>query len=1827
MTGPAAGEPDRSTAAPTRTSGKRNAASEILVLLALGFALRIIIAYILPGSGFANDLASFQGWAQDLATGGLGGFYQRSPFIDYTPGYLYALWLVGTVERALPGTDLIKIPAILADIGVAALIWSMIGELGGGRRAALLGAGLYLFIPVTWFDSVVWGQVDSVGLVFVLLAIRSLWRDRPELAVVFTVMAGIVKIQLGVILVPITAAVILRRYFWDAGSGPDPWLGMRRLFTSLAAGLGAAAILGAPFGLSILDLIDQVRKTAGGYPYLTVNAYNPWALITREGAGLAQSGQWLCDAITGTGADAPCPPGSETLVGPLWASIFADGLLVIVAIAVGFLVARRPDRQSILVGLAVLAIAFFVVPTRVHERYMFPFFAVAAILAAVSWRWLAAYFILAAAAFANMYVVLTTLYPNNPQIHDWLGIGPALSSFAGVATIAAVHTVGLAWGLLQWRRAAREALEDEIANAGEPVPPPPIPRPVRVPALGVTPGPAADLAGGWLPAAASATAATGGTALGSAGGAGAAGLQAYMERGAESRIAAAGRNLAAAGWTADEREEARPSRWPPLLEPVIRRLTPSPLRADRSRLLDREGGGRLDRLDLWILVWLVIATFGLRMWRLDEPASMHFDEVYHARTATEFLQDWRYGLPHSVYEWTHPHLAKYAMALGIQIWGDDRVNGQSDLGSPVLDAAIEPRWAGDGLPDDRAGDRLYVATGAAVAETGGIRVYDLATRQLLTTIDLPGVTNVAVDAVGHQLFAATGDGNVYVLDTANVLDPLRAGATASGLAPPALLGSFGAPVTKVIATGDGSFVVAITSAGDVVSLDASTGAQLSSVHLAGAADLAWAGKGEFLTAVPAAVTDPAAVARSLVGLLGSGDVKKIQAQLGRTTVGQVVLASTVDTSHRAAIDAAIADGKLDGVSFEQLGTIGVADQAGVAIVTPVDGTVTDAIPITGGATGLALTSNLDAPRLYVATGTTLTVLKLSADGVAHAEPTVESTVAMPGPVSKVTFDDASVMVHALGTTPDGQSTIYVVDPAGSPPSNSVYADAALPFAPVTWATDVQPDYPTTDRQTILAFDANGAVASVDIGMHEFSWRVPGVIAGALTAGLLFLLTRLLFRRREVGVFVAILALADGMLFVQSRIAMNDVYVGLFILAAYVLFAGLWTGRWRFRGAFVVLMPAIGLLLGLALASKWVAAYAIAAMGLLILVRSALGRVLTILALVAATIYLGYQGLIVSVPTNGEAILSGPNYLFMFIMIALTLVATVVTILHPIAWSVDEVRFAIGAPAGLGALIGLVAIPLAGQSKALKLGPLTATPTTIAIDAAIGLFALAAVIAGAFALAGRLGFGPMAPPLAPDDPARLAEPPAEPPPSWLRLGSWFGLPAVWMAVCLLLLPVAVYVVSYVPWALDTGGPAGSPLIFPAGTPLIGAWPPGHDGQTLWQLTESMYTYHNNLRAAHAAASPWWAWPLDLKPVWFYQGSFAGDTSAAIYDAGNLAIWWLGVPAMGFIAWQAFKRRSLGLAMVGVAFAFQWLSWSRIDRATFQYHYYTSVPFIIVALAYLLAELWHGASRRTWLLARVAAAVAVMGPGLMWALKAPLCALVDVDRAYKDSPACTGNPANLVITDRIGAVVVVVIVAIVVIVWRLNCLGASSDRGGRPGRGELLPIAGVAVAAAVLIEAASLVLGERALVSVKGMSTQPVAVVALLILAGIAWFVLTARDARRFVMGALVAIIGEFIVFYPNIAALPMPSTIFNAYQGFLPTYLYPFQFPVNTDPVPAKMPSIFSADPNLFNLPPVIVLGGTLAIACLVVAYSAWSWRVVLAARDEPPPDPGDGLRV
>jgi hypothetical protein len=1744
--GPAAGEGER--AGEQARVRMRDAIVPLGALLALGLALRLIIAYVLlPGSGFGVDLASFGGWATELAQNGPLGLYDRPIFVDYTPGYLYVLWGLGLVAQwlAIPVGDLLKVPAIVADLGLALAIFALAAELGASRRNALIATAVFLFVPITWFDSAVWSQVDSFGTLFLVLAVRELWRGRSERAAILTTIAAIVKPQFG-ILIPLAAIVIIRRHWVERpddgsrlGGGPI------RILTTTIAGLATAVLVCLPFGLAIVplpflgigledSLVGQILQTGGGYPYVTVNAYNPWALASLDGAGLASSGTWICDS--------PVPDKCATwfTIGGVPAVLIGGALIAAAIVALMAVLWRRhDDRRALLVALAVMAIAFFVLPTRVHERYLYPFFALGAILLALRPRWAAVYAVLAAANFANMYGILTLPFYENPGLEPMLGafgglgtsLGEAVRSQAGVTLAAAAHLGGfLAAVAFLVRPVAGET--DRLLAAG-------------LDDAGV--GPPVAEGGAWPELVEAAAAGGDGAAGASSGRPPAEVADPITAPGGASAMAPAPGGDAAGTW--DPRSPG----------------TPAPF--DRTASLSREGGGRFDRLDVWFLLLLVVAALCLRTFRLGEPLRMHFDEVYHARTAAEFLQHWRYGEPHGIYEWTHPHLAKYAMALGMIVLGDDQVVAESDLGTPVRDVAIEPRWddpaaALDAGATARGGERLYVATGSS------LDVHDLRTRELLVSIPVPGASAVAMDQAGHRVFVGTDGGEILVLDSAVSADELRgegAGGV-SGAAVPAGFASPGAPIERLWVAGDGFYVIAGTAGDGLVTFDVATAAELSRTTVAGRSEVADAGRVDALVASPADVTDPAAAAAELATLLG-GDEATYLAQL-TSDAPEVVLTSDLATD-REAVDAAIADGRLVGHRVQEVPRVAVAAGAGVTFLEPATGRETGSVPLDAPATGIVEVTGIDEPTLYVASGSELAVIKVPAAGEAAS---LDRSAWMPGRVERVTYDDASQLVHVLGLTPDGTaSTVYVVEPRG----DSVFADAQLPFSPVAWATDTAAPYPATDRQQILVFGAAGASAAVDVGQHAFAWRAPGMLAGVLMAALLYLLARMLFRRRSIAVLAGLFVLVDGMLFAQSRIAMNDAYVALFILAALTVFAAVWSGAWRWRGAFWVGLPLVGVLLGLALASKWVAIYAIGGIGLLILLRSALGRALIVVGLAAIAASLGYM----AIATGPEAT-TGGNGAFLLLMIALTMVAAAVAVLHPVAWTVEEVRLAVVGPAALGVLVALVAIPLG-------LG-------TGAIGAAVGLMALGGVAAGAFWAAGRIGLGPLAPPPSPDDPAALLPPPAPAPVGWLRPGWLGGIPIAWAALSLVAIPLALYVALYLPWVA-------------LGNQIVPGFPAGNDGQTLLDLTRSMYDYHNNLRATHAAASPWWAWPADLKPVWFYQDSFAGDTSGAIYDGGNLATWWLSLAGFAFVAWQAFRRRSLGLALVAIMFAALWLPWARIDRATFQYHYYTALPFALLALAYFAAELWHGPSRRTWLLARGAAVAAFLAPVAMWVLRGPLCVLVDVERANPGSQACSSAAAlSMTLSIQLAGVLAVLGIFAGLLVWQMLALDrASRTPEGRDGTGpRLRRIAVTAVVGLVALASAWLVLPATPLVAAPSVPGELIALGLLVVFAPLAYLAWSATSPRRFVVGLVLTAVFVFVLFYPNVSGLPLPTAVFNWYQGLLPTWLYPFQFPVNTDP---------AVTVSLAAPWPLILFVAVLAGAGFV-AYSASVWRLALAER-------------
>ena len=1813
MTGPAARGTERGTRAPSGLTGTQGAVGAILVVLALGLALRLILAYLLPGSGFGVDIGAFRAWAANLAAEGLRGFYERDFFHDYTPGYLYVLWVIGMIGSAIGGVGvfLIKIPAILADLAIGWLVWSMILELGGRRSLALAAAGIAVVNPISWFDSVVWGQVDSVGVVFLLLGLREIWRDHPERSAIYAVIAALIKPQLG-ILIPILALVTIRRAFWPVaehdpetdGDGDDRVLHRLRhwerrtdhpirIVTTGLVALVTTVLICLPFGLSVIEfsstapyvssgLLNQIFATASGYPYVTVNAFNPWALVAGDtGYSLANAGLWICDGPWGANA---CGSGTA-FFGSVPAVVVGTLLMLGVTLVASLIAARRPDRMTILLSLAILAIAFYVVPTRVHERYAYPAFALVMILAAFAWRWRVAYAVFSVTVLLNMYAALTNPFYKNPGISDWLGIGTAVRSEGVVAVIALLNGAVFLWAFVQVRAGARHRLADEVeaeqslalaedgdgfgwseddeteeASPGGPWAGDPLDRPGLLPAgapLAVSAAAAPlDPVEPLRPAPATALAVASVT------------MPTWSPR-------ATFDELGVVGWFRE-------------------RLRETPIRPDRSMLLRSEKGGRLDRLDLWIVVVLVIGTMVLRTFRLAEPYQMHFDEVYHARTATEFLQKWRYGIDHEIYEYTHPHLAKYAMAVGIVLFGGDDVAASSELGVPVRASVVEARRVDPLAPRQRAGERLHVATGTE------IRTYDLVTRALISRVAAPGAGALAIDETGSQLVIGYDDGRIATLDLASIGD----GGVDTGLQP-VTLATVDHAVQHLLVTAGGDFVVAASTT-RLTTVDVNGGNVAGSLDLGGIADLAPGGSGDAVIAAVSEVTDPSAVAASLADIL-SGDAADYRSRLASASPGTtIILGSTGSATAKTDLETAIADGKLPGIRIDSVTRTAVATDAGVTFIDAAHAAIVSTVPVRGGAHGLASVVGLDNPKLYVTSGTaekpTYDVIAVGGDPAKNG-PVSQGTNPLPGLGSLVKYDEATQQVHILGLAPGasaaGPWTVYVVEPVGL--ANAVFADARLPdgFTPASWSADFNPDFPSEDRQQLFVFGGDGSMQAIDTGSHAFAWRLPGVIAGAITAALLYLLARILFRRRLIAGLVGLLVIADGMFFVQSRIGMNDVYVGLFIVAAYTVFAAVWTGWWRGRAAFWIAMPVIGVLLGLALASKWVAAYAIGALLLLILIRSALGRVIAIMGLIAITGVLGYMA--ISVPAAPGTTDPGlGNLTFLLIMVALTLLAVVVAVVHPIAWTDDEMRFAVGAPVVLGGLVFFGALAAGKLDASIVVGSIAVTPLEIALALALSSLLVVAI----FWLAGRWGFGPLAEPPAPDDPIRLLDPPGDAAEGWLRPGWLAGVPVVWMVACLVALPVVVYVISYIPWALM------------GNNQLVPGWPPGHTGTTLLDLTASMYRYHNELSAAHPASSPWWAWPMNLKPVWFYQESLAGGTSAALYDAGSLVIWWMGIPALAFAAWMAFRRRSLALALVTIAFAAQWIPWARIDRAAFQYHYYTALPFVVISLAYFVAELWHGASRHAWLLARVAAAIAIMGPALLWTFDRPLCWFVGVQSVNPGSAACPAYIPTFVLTVRTAALATVAVVGLVVIVLRMLAL-ASDGASDRDGQGAFRSLIVTCAVVAVALFVAAL-LPDTAILTLTNFPVEPIAIVALIPLGYLGLQVFASVDARRFVVGFVVAVVAWFAVLYPNISALPLPSTVVAAYQGILPTYLYAFQFPVSKVTRGTDTPLL---------TPMLALLLVALSVTCLVVAYSAWVWRLAAAERaaDAGASEEADGL--
>ena len=372
----------------------------LLLLLAVSIAVRVAALQV---EGHNGDVRVTAAWAERMAEVGPWRFYESSGSIY--PALLYPLWALGSGldgDALLLAIKGLSIPFDLAiGIGLHALVRRRAGD-----ATALAVAALYLLNPATILAGPVWGQVDSAGTLPYLAALVALTARQFGLAGGLTVLATMVKPQFGLVVLPVLLVAALR------GRAVTSWGPPVRA----AAGMAAAyLVIAVPLALHPIRYLGLLGDTAVRQPMTSLNAFNPWGLLV--GFEL--------------------PDGPYVAIGTLLLGIGVVGSLAGLR--------RRPDLAVVLAVGAALVLAFYFLPTRVHERYLFPALALLAPFALAGWRELLSYVALSLGFAASLLYALhkTTPFDLPQPWAEWV-IGDAGVWSIGVVLVSS----GIAWAWL-----------------------------------------------------------------------------------------------------------------------------------------------------------------------------------------------------------------------------------------------------------------------------------------------------------------------------------------------------------------------------------------------------------------------------------------------------------------------------------------------------------------------------------------------------------------------------------------------------------------------------------------------------------------------------------------------------------------------------------------------------------------------------------------------------------------------------------------------------------------------------------------------------------------------------------------------------------------------------------------------------------------------------------------------------------------------------------------------------------------------------------------------------------------------------------------------------------------------------------------------------------------------------------------------------------------------------------------------------------------------------------------------------------------------------------
>jgi Gpi18-like mannosyltransferase len=226
----------------------------------------------------------------------------------------------------------VKFIPTLFDLATASLIYVFVRK-RLSFKLSLTTTALYAFNPAVIFNTAVWGQFDAVYTFFLVLSLMLALKSKPKLSAAVFALGVLTKPQ-AIALAPLIAFLIYKKN------------GLKNLIFSLLVFALTVFVVILPFDWSNpATFLSHIYFGAySGFKYTSVNAFNIWGLV-----GFYK------------------PDGNLFILG--W------GLFGALVVSVLYVLHKRFDAsdESFIVFCAfMLLFGFFMLPTRIHERYLFP---------------------------------------------------------------------------------------------------------------------------------------------------------------------------------------------------------------------------------------------------------------------------------------------------------------------------------------------------------------------------------------------------------------------------------------------------------------------------------------------------------------------------------------------------------------------------------------------------------------------------------------------------------------------------------------------------------------------------------------------------------------------------------------------------------------------------------------------------------------------------------------------------------------------------------------------------------------------------------------------------------------------------------------------------------------------------------------------------------------------------------------------------------------------------------------------------------------------------------------------------------------------------------------------------------------------------------------------------------------------------------------------------------------------------------------------------------------------------------------------------------------